>query len=944
MEDVDLSVREEDVAALCKMEIWTVKKMIRPDTFRIATSFDKMMDAVKFARRLSVLSMEWSGNFSKEEYLALAQDLSEEDTPGVITLESFMSAAKSGAVNLPPCWRKIGSETRIRSIGRDALQAGDHGCRVDEFVDEGGDRRGSGASARDANGIVTVNEDTLETTLQQAAAKARMNGQDVWKLLDACIQGSLEEARAGEDDHSPTSDDVAAQTYLGPEVAQQFLAKLDVRIVRPLTLPSPSPRRQADDTMGKEQQQQRRRQQQQQQQPDVQAADARSPRHGPHRKSPSSERREEGVGERAAASSFLSVRNALEARSRGSREGSPARNASATPSSASPQFSSAREAFESKKTSIQDEQSAKREASAPSSHPSQEAPSACDRYLRALSRDTASVRCRVQFYQQELARTLREAESLVSRAAINLNNGDSFQGPSRPLPPDVDSSVATRRGLGGSGGGDRSVAAEIGGGIAAATGSGGGGAAGMSLTGPIVGFSRVSPVGRADPSHPRMELASRPGSSTPHGPSPSSRTSGHAQDPGRGIESAPKESGGSGPGGQRASDGRVSQRNGGGDGPKVAVSERVAKLLLAALDDTKANAPPPSAASPAAAAAAAVARKKIAAAPKTACFDPPSVRNGLAGLTPNDVDNVLLRVEAATPGAVSSWMSPVGSGRRRTRTGGTELLTPSTLGRGLATEARARRRRSANLSADSIGWFDAEGSAKGILQQVGAQGSAGGRPGARRKKGGGGARRKRSILKIRLPPRTPRSPPKESGGEKSAIQAAPAVNRRQGSWGIEHVEWATSSVDDEEGDDDAEDFTGNNPMYGRPVETIDEKNIQTRTLPARPKRSFSFAPRKKGGGGGGGGGPFASSDTYRSRRSHQVEGPSSVSPSVSAGRSSADEGYPYDSNASATYARFTRRPVRAFQKLDEDVYDEFLNCTKKKPKSGRVVRRMGTLG
>ena len=47
MEDVDLSVSEEDVAELCKTEIWAVRNMIRPDTLRIATSFDKMMDAVK---------------------------------------------------------------------------------------------------------------------------------------------------------------------------------------------------------------------------------------------------------------------------------------------------------------------------------------------------------------------------------------------------------------------------------------------------------------------------------------------------------------------------------------------------------------------------------------------------------------------------------------------------------------------------------------------------------------------------------------------------------------------------------------------------------------------------------------------------------------------------------------------------------------------------------
>lgn len=85
----------------------------------------------KFARRLSVLSMEWSGNFSKEEYLALAQDLSEEDTPGVVTLESFTCAAKTGAVHLPPCWRRKGDESGSRSTTtRGASPEDNDGCRV----------------------------------------------------------------------------------------------------------------------------------------------------------------------------------------------------------------------------------------------------------------------------------------------------------------------------------------------------------------------------------------------------------------------------------------------------------------------------------------------------------------------------------------------------------------------------------------------------------------------------------------------------------------------------------------------------------------------------------------------------------------------------------------------------------------------------------------------
>lgn len=54
----------------------------------------------KFARRLSVRSIEWSGNFSQEEYVALARNLSGEDTRGLITLDSFKNAVEVGSATL----------------------------------------------------------------------------------------------------------------------------------------------------------------------------------------------------------------------------------------------------------------------------------------------------------------------------------------------------------------------------------------------------------------------------------------------------------------------------------------------------------------------------------------------------------------------------------------------------------------------------------------------------------------------------------------------------------------------------------------------------------------------------------------------------------------------------------------------------------------------------
>lgn len=80
----------------------------------------------KFARRLSILSMEWSGNFFKEEYLALAQDIGEEDTPGIVTLESFKGAVEAGSVPLypeySPLGRKKGTAVDSAPAAKDPLQ------------------------------------------------------------------------------------------------------------------------------------------------------------------------------------------------------------------------------------------------------------------------------------------------------------------------------------------------------------------------------------------------------------------------------------------------------------------------------------------------------------------------------------------------------------------------------------------------------------------------------------------------------------------------------------------------------------------------------------------------------------------------------------------------------------------------------------------------------
>lgn len=54
----------------------------------------------QFAERLSVLSIQWSHNFSREECLALAESLcsDDDDTPGIMTIESFTAAVEYGIV------------------------------------------------------------------------------------------------------------------------------------------------------------------------------------------------------------------------------------------------------------------------------------------------------------------------------------------------------------------------------------------------------------------------------------------------------------------------------------------------------------------------------------------------------------------------------------------------------------------------------------------------------------------------------------------------------------------------------------------------------------------------------------------------------------------------------------------------------------------------------
>lgn len=123
-------------------------------------------------------------------------------------------------------------------------------------------------------------------------------------------------------------------------------------------------------------------------------------------------------------------------------------------------------------------------------------------------------------------------------------------------------------------------------------------------------------------------------------------------------------------------------------------------------------------------------------------------------------------------------------------------------------------------------------------------------------------------------------------------------------------------------------------MFTRPVEVSEESKLLQHSMPARPRRTLSFPSRRTGGGGAtrrAGGGPSSYSPSRLSRRRSP-----GYSPPGSIGRSYSESGYPeHDTGLTATTVRGTRRPLRAFQRLDEDVYDSFLNCTKTSRRKSR---------
>lgn len=311
-------------------------------------------------------------------------------------------------------------------------------------------------------------------------------------------------------------------------------------------------------------------------------------------------------------------------------------------------------------------------------------PAVCDRFLRSLSRDTASVRCRVELYNQELSRTRDEAEALISQAT-------------EPLCRDSSSTMSAMEDGGRGRRKEGCAVAEVTSSAAGGLYAGGGEGAQLSTI-----FCRVSPVERANQSHPRIDLKLLP--CTP-------REANKCVPPTTGREKrACFDAAATG-------DANGADKIGNGDGCGNNKSKRkdmIAALLAAAsatdggsLSRVQSSGSPsrvktsgspprlPSSPSGTRRQKNDCSRLAVVNGPiNDTCFDPPSVRNGLTGLTTAQVDEVLLRVEASTPGARSCWKSPV-KGEREVQGGGGGGATSHTDGCVGMKEQQRRQEQSA---------------------------------------------------------------------------------------------------------------------------------------------------------------------------------------------------------------------------------------------------------
>lgn len=339
-------------------------------------------------------------------------------------------------------------------------------------------------------------------------------------------------------------------------------------------------------------------------------------------------------------------------------------------------------------------------------------PAASDRYLRQLSRDSASLRCRVQQCNGELARTTREAENLFSSS----RNTNARLRPSSPSVSDdargsrVNCVDGRERGvLGGCGTfyddeGKSTVTNKAYRASSTPTGAGcvavrGGGPPCLvrevprgSGQGPTV--IRMTPLERADPSHPRVDVPraspirvrSRGGSELPRRPFSSAalNPAHHVTDTHRCRQSRtpPRSVWSTGAGDRRCGRSNAAREE----------REGMAMLLLATLRPMGGNFEAESTSPAASEVARFLSTAYDGPAPTqneevVTRFDPPSVRNGLAGLTTTQVDSVLLRVDGATPGSQSCW--------KPTEKGGSFLE--------LNQQRQRQRRRRQHLQRDAVG-------------------------------------------------------------------------------------------------------------------------------------------------------------------------------------------------------------------------------------------------
>lgn len=319
-----------------------------------------------------------------------------------------------------------------------------------------------------------------------------------------------------------------------------------------------------------------------------------------------------------------------------------------------------------------------------------------DGYTRNVSRDSTSVSCRMQFFHRELARTRNEAEVLLSQTVKPGEFDASNPAEGRVGAGHHDSSVSRNAGR---------MVGEMGVGSIVDGNESARGVVEVCTVSGVQGpkFFRISPAHQPGGCHPRVDIKPR---SAPYGGfigdtklSWSDFTTDLIDREKHCFVKYAFDNNGS-DGGDDYSSGSIG---------RIGKARVLSEALLGATLDAEKMSIETSTGSMRAhvrrGRAQAAMAKPSSLRTKTSRetrFDPPSVRNGLKGLTMEHVDEILLRVEKSLPGSKTCWKSPerARGGAMRSTTEAEEVLRLGTMDR----KRRVRTRfASASVYDETIG-------------------------------------------------------------------------------------------------------------------------------------------------------------------------------------------------------------------------------------------------